>query len=170
MLPYSISCTLREVRSRPEKPHRPDTHLSTAPLEALSAGGAAAIEVPSPPGCSPQSGPARGACPQNDGSPDGTFRSLEVIPSPGERPLVPEGNASRVLPLARRKTPPASAADMTREFLASPEYTVWEGAAGQHTAQPPSLSCPARGGALCSRRGGRAGAWGSAARGAASAA
>ena len=143
--------------------------LSTAPLEARGRAVRPLLRSPAS-GCSPRSGPAGGARAQTDGSPDARFRSLEVIPSPGERPAVPEGNASRVLPRALRKTPPASAADMASEFPASPEYPGWEAAAPRGTAQPPGPWCPAGGGALCSVRGGRAVALGSAARGAASAA
>lgn len=87
-------------------------------------------------------------------------------PPPGEGLAVPSENASRVLPRALWKTLPASAADMASEFLASPEYTAWEGTTRRHTATPRGRSWLARGGALSSRRGRR----GSTARGAASAA
>lgn len=91
-------------------------------------------------------------------------------PFPGEGLGVPAENASRVLPWALWKTPPASSADMMSEFLASPECTVWEGETRLHTAKRPGLAWLARGGALCSGRGGRAGRRGSAAQGASSAA
>lgn len=134
---YSICSSLREVRSRPAEAPAPGHPVSQQrPSKPRGRAVRPLLRFPSPRVQPPKRSGWRRARAQTDGSPDARFRSLEVIPSPGERPAVPEGNASRVLPRALRKTPPASAADMASEFPASPEYPGWEAAARHGTAQP----------------------------------
>lgn len=117
---------------------------------------------PSPPPSHPPVQPPkrsgwRRARPQTDGSPCGRFRSLQVIPSPSDRPAVPERNASRVLPLARRKTPPASAADMASEFLPPVERSGWtpHGPTAGPVLPPLGAAPSAQGGAAGPARGAR---------------
>lgn len=153
MPPYAIFSSLKEIRTKPARLQRPRLTSQQRPWKPETRFVPSLLRYQDP-RCSLRRDPAGGTCTPTEGSPNRTFRSPEVLPSPGVRPAVPEAKASRVLSRALRKTSPASAADMASEFLALPEYTLWEGTAGFYTTQPLGRVCPSRGGVLGSGRAG----------------